>query len=318
MPDSVINAGQMIRVSVPGSIMLLGEHSVLYSQPAVACAVDRYMRVQVEPLTSRDVIVESALGSYCSHLDSLQNSVPHRFLVEILRRWQSTLACGLKISITSEFSHTVGLGSSAAVTVALVSALRAVCGLPFDQQDVLRSSVEVVRTVQGRGSGTDLAVSVYGGVIAFDADTLQVQRLSSDLPVDLYYAGYKMPTTDVLARVAEESVRVPGVVESLYRLMGDVSREAIKAIKADDLLQLGRCMNVYQGLMDALNVNDATLSAIIYGLRALPGVMGAKISGSGLGDCVCALGDTGAGLSGFERIPVSVSPVGVSVDVFPR
>ncbi|OQX37254.1 MAG: mevalonate kinase [Oceanospirillales bacterium LUC14_002_19_P2] len=300
--------------------MLLGEHSVLYSQPAVACAVDRYMRVQVEPLASRDVIVESALGPYCSHLDSLQDSVPHRFLVEILRRWQSTLACGLKISITSEFSHTVGLGSSAAVTVALVAALRAVCGLPLDQQEILRSSVEVVRAVQGRGSGTDLAASVFGGVIAFDADAdaLQVQRLSSELPIDLYYAGYKTPTTDVLARVAEERVQVPGVVDTLYRLMGDVSREAITAIKSDDLSQFGRCMNVYQGLMDALNVNDATLSAIVYGLRALPGVMGAKISGSGLGDCVCALGDTGAGLSGFERIPVSVSPVGVSVDVFPR
>ncbi len=318
MPDSVINTGQTVHVSVPGSIMLLGEHSVLYSQPAVACAVDRYMRVQVEPLASRDVIVESALGPYCSPLDSLQDSVPHRFLVEILRRRQSTLACGLKISITSEFSHTVGLGSSAAVTVALVSALQAVCGLPLDQQEILRSSVEVVRAVQGRGSGTDLAASVYGGVIAFDADALQVQRLSSELPIDLYYAGYKTPTTDVLARVAEESVRVSSVVDKLYRLMGDVSREAITAIKSDDLAQFGRCMNVYQGLMDALNVNDATLSAIVYGLRALPGVIGAKISGSGLGDCVCALGDTGAGLSGFERIPVSVSPVGVSVDVFPR
>ncbi|GAA4652786.1 mevalonate kinase [Kistimonas scapharcae] len=318
MPDSVINTGQVVHVSVPGSIMLLGEHSVLYSQPAVACAVDRYMRVQVELLTSRDIVVESALGPYCSHLDNLQESISHRFLVEILRRWRETLACGLKISIASEFSHTVGLGSSAAVTVALVSALRAVCGLPLDQQEILRSSVEVVRAVQGRGSGTDLAASVYGGVIAFDADTLQVRRLSSELPIDLYYAGYKTPTTDVLARVAEESVRVPGVVDALYRLMGDVSREAITAIKADDLSQLGRCMNVYQGLMDALNVNDAVLSAIVYGLRALPGVMGAKISGSGLGDCVCALGDAGAGLSGFERIPVSVSPVGVSVDVFPR
>ena len=318
MQDSVINPGQVVAVSVPGSIMLLGEHSVLYSQPAVACAVDRYMRVQVEPLAGREIIVESALGPYCSHLDNLQACTSHRFLVEILRRWRTTLACGLKINIVSEFSHTVGLGSSAAVTVAFESALRRICGLSIDQQAILPACVDVVRTVQGRGSGTDLAASVYGGLIAFDADTLQVQRLSSGLPIDLYYAGYKTPTTDVLARVAEEVVPVSGVVDALYRLMGDVSREAIAAIKTDDLSQLGRCMNMYQGLLDALNVNDATLSAIVYGLRALPGVLGAKISGSGLGDCVCALGDTGAGLPGFERIPVSVSPVGVSVDVFPR
>lgn len=318
MQDSAIDISQAVHVSAPGSIMLLGEHSVLHSQPAVACAIDRYIRVRIELLPRREVIVESALGPYCSPLDNLQESVSHRFLVEVLRRWQTSLAYGLKINIVSGFSHSVGLGSSAAVTVTLETALRRICGQPVDQQAILPACVDIVQTVQGRGSGADLAASVYGGVIGFDADALQVQCLSLDLPVDLYYAGYKTPTTEVLARVAGESVPVSDLIDALYRLMGNVSRAAIAAIRINDLPQLGRCMNIYQGLLDALNVNDATLSAIVYGLRALPGVLGAKISGSGLGDCVCALGDTGAGLPGFERIPVSVSPAGVRVDAFPR
>lgn len=318
MQGFVINIGQCVDVSVPGSIMLLGEHSVLYSQPAVACAVDRYMRVRLSGLAKRDIVVESALGTYQSHLDTLEDNPSHRFLVEILRRWRPTLTQGLHITITSEFSHTVGLGSSAAVTVALESSLRRWCGVSLDHREILEACVGVVRSVQGRGSGSDLAASIYGGVVGFDADSLQVQRLSNSLPIDLYYAGYKTPTVDVLARVATESAKIHDVVAELYRLMGRVTRDGIAALLNDDLPHLGICMNIYQGLLDALNVNDVTLSSMVYGLRALPGVLGAKISGSGLGDCVCALGDTGAGLPSFERIPLSVSSVGVSVDVFPH
>lgn len=316
MQGFVINTGQWVDVAVPGSIMLLGEHSVLYSQPAVACAIDRYLRVRLSGLAGRDVVVESALGIYQSTLDTIEDNPTHRFLVEILRRWRRVLTRGLHITITSEFSHTIGLGSSAAVTVALESALRRWCGFSLDHRDILEACVGVVRSVQGRGSGSDLAASIYGGVVGFDADSLQVQCLSNSLPIDLYYAGYKTPTVDVLARVATESAKIPDLVAELYRLMGKVTHDGIAALLNDDLPRLGICMNIYQGLLDALNVNDATLSGMVYGLRALPGVLGAKISGSGLGDCVCALGDTGAGLLGVERIPLSVSPVGVSVDVF--
>jgi mevalonate kinase len=68
---------------------------------------------------------------------------------------------------------------------------------------------------------------------------------------------------------------------------------------------------MYQGLMDALGVNDLALSDIIYSLRKSEVILGAKISGSGLGDCVIALGTDDSLALPYEMIPVAVSGVGV-------
>ena len=60
-----------IRVSAPGSIMLMGEHAVLFGHRAIACAVDKRMHVVLQPRTDRRVIIESALAHYQSSLDEL-------------------------------------------------------------------------------------------------------------------------------------------------------------------------------------------------------------------------------------------------------
>jgi mevalonate kinase len=91
--------------------------------------------------------------------------------------------------------------------------------------------------------------------------------------------------------------------------------EAEQAIIKQDWYALGRLMNIYQGLMDALGVNDYTLSDIIYTMRASADIYGAKISGSGLGDCVIALGMDVTLPLDYESIPVAISESGVTVHV---
>ena len=73
-------------------------------------------------------------------------------------------------------------------------------------------------------------------------------------------------------------------------------------------------MNVAQGLMDAIGVNNAMLATLVHGLREDPAVLGAKISGSGLGDCVVALGRPARMDSAWAEIPVQIGAEGVSVE----
>ncbi len=94
--------------------------------------------------------------------------------------------------------------------------------------------------------------------------------------------------------------------------MGQTCEAGRSAVDSADWSQLGQLMNLYQGLMDALGVNDATLSEMIWRLRAQPGILGAKISGSGLGDCVLELGHMTETLP-WESIPVSVAATGVEI-----
>lgn len=319
MPDSVTK-GSVLRVTAPGSLMLMGEHSVLFGEPALACAVDKRITVQLTPRTDRQVVIDSALASYHSDLDQLAPETKLSFVLAAIQRQQDSLPAGFDLRIRSEFSHTVGLGSSAAVTVAVVTALMAFAGADIgDQLAVFNESLAVVHQVQeGRGSGTDLVAAVFGGVVGYTVATTdrpaQVRALKGIPEISLYYAGYKTKTPDVLKIVEQYCAQQPQLYAGIYHLMGQCTAQAELAVEQSDWRGLGQLMNIYQGLMDALGVNDKQLADIIYSLRQSDAIYAAKISGSGLGDCVLALGQDANLSIAYEQIPVSISAQGVSVE----
>lgn len=304
---------ETIRVSAPGSIMLLGEHAVLRGATALACAVDKYMHLALQPRDDRQVIIHSALAQYRATLDHLHDEPALSFVLAALRQWQPRLPGGLELSIESEFAHTLGLGSSAAVVAALTCALARYVGSRDTPEQLFDAALAVIHQVQnGRGSGTDLAASLYGGLIAYQVAPRRLAALPGAPDIALWYVGYKMKTPEVLALVEQRSETAPQLYAGLDQLMAQTGAAAEQAIRAADWAQLGRLMNIYQGLMDALGVNDGALSAIIYALRTQPGVLGSKISGSGLGDCVIALGAPGS-LKALNAAAVPGQPIEVAL-----
>ena len=308
-----------IKVTAPGSLMLMGEHAVLFGQRALACAVDKRITVTLTPRQDRSVNIDSELAQYNSTLDELTSHTELSFVLTAIARQAASLPGGFDLLIRSAFSHTVGLGSSAAVTVAVVTALQAYSGNDCDPQALFSESLAVVHQVQeGRGSGTDLVAAVYGGVVGYTVATAgmapQIRRLRGIPTISLFYVGYKMKTPEVLKRVEAFAAQSPDLYAELYRLMGQTTEQAERAVDNADWPQFGRLMNIYQGLMDALGVNNRDLAEIIYTLRSSPEVLGAKISGSGLGDCVLALGNPLDFPLSYEQIPVTVSAEGVTVE----
>lgn len=275
--------------------MLTGEHAVLYGHRAIACAIDQRLTVKLTPRDDAEIHVQSSLGSFTCTLDALPRvTAPGtlRFVVTAMQRY--AYPQGFELDIQSDIDPTFGLGSSAAVTLATID----VCQR-FTQsaEHVFDAALATVQHVQGRGSGTDLAASLTGGMIGYTmeqhnqaTDLKRLDKPQTTLPcLSLHYSGYKTTTADVLAIVAEKMQAFPDLYSDIYQLMHNVSAQIETAIAQSDWQKMGTLMNVYQGLMDALGVNDATLSAIVYDLRARDDVLGAKISGSGLGDCVIAL-----------------------------
>lgn len=300
-----------IRVSAPGSIMLMGEHAVLRGALAIACAVNRYIHIELVPRSDRQVHLISALGEYRADLDNLTPHDELQFAVCAIEQWRGRLPGGIDIRIESEFSHKVGLGSSAAVVAALTHALDLYAETALGKEQLFDEALRTIHKVQnGRGSGTDLAASLYGGVIAYRVDPRELIPLKGLPALSLWYVGYKMKTPAVLELVEQKTARFPELYAELDRLMESCSLKARDAIDQSDWSALGELMNLYQGLMDALGVNDANLSALVFGLRSVDGILGAKISGSGLGDCVVALGEGRPKGLLYEEIPVAVSARG--------
>ena len=306
-----------IRAKVPGSIMLMGEHSVLFGEKALACAVDKYIHLSLIPCDQRIVTIKSALADYHSDLDSLTAHPDLSFVLAGISQFADRLPSGFVLQIESEFSHTVGLGSSAAVTAGTVAVLAAYAGLELDNDMLFDQSLSVVHQVQdGRGSGTDLVASIFGSIVSYSVAPRSIHALSGLPDISLYYVGYKTTTPVVLKKVEQLRRSNKAVYDQIYALMGQVTAEAESAVLAQDWTKLGALMNNYQGLMDALGVSDLAISDLVYRLRASENIFGAKISGSGLGDCVLALGGDSSLDLPYEQIPVGVSEQGVSLEYF--
>ena len=304
-----------IKVSAPGSLMLTGEHAVLHGSPAAAGAVNKRIYLTLTPRTDRTVHIESPLGNLNTTLDNLPTESQFKFVIEAIR--QSRLNIGIDIKTESEFSSTVGLGSSAAVTVCTCMALNTLKGIIPRREELFCQCYNVVHGVQKTGSGCDLAASIYGGIIGMqskEGEYIPHKLGCSIFPdIDLYYCGYKMKTPDVIALVNQKAQAEPAKYEKLYTYMGLVADQTIKAMEASNRQMTGNLFNKYQQLMEELGVCDTTLKDIVTKLQASPEVLGAKISGSGLGDCVMSLGIPSKKLEGYLNIPVKITDQGATL-----
>ena len=225
-------AHDFISASAPGSLMLFGEHAVLRGFPAIACAVNSRLRVVLEPRGDRLVQVTSDLGRLGTSLDALEIRKPFTFLLTALQHAARPLEHGLDIRVEAEFSSTVGLGSSAAVTVATLAALDRLQDHDAPAGDLLARAIRVIRAVQGLGSGTDAAASLHGGIVLFDPAPQAVTTLPGKPPISLVYSGAKDPTAFVVAAVTECYPRPLAVARAVFGASAAVTACSTAAARA--------------------------------------------------------------------------------------
>ncbi len=306
--------------SAPGTLMLLGEHAVLHDKPAIVLAVDKRITVTLYPRLDQKVLIKSNLGKLAfdfDQIDTLDNSKTFQFVLAVIKCFKEGLKVkkeypGFELNIDSEFSHECGLGSSAAVTVATVAVLsHYIDAESLEPLSLLEKARSIIRSVQGVGSGADIAASVYGGVIVYQQNTPSIiKKIDFDLPIVVIYSGSKTPTPIVIKKVEDLREKYPDVIQSLYNAMAQIVTQALGFIENKNWQQLGEVMNIQQGIMNALGVGTPLLNQLIDNLNSEPEIYGSKISGSGLGDCVVAIG---TGCDHFpQKIPLTVSLQGVS------
>lgn len=305
-----------IIVSAPASAMLLGEHAVVHGFPAVVCAANYRIELILTPRHDDKIIINSALGHYESHLSNIEIIFPFTFVLTAIQNYVTSLVHGFELEIKSQFSHQVGLGSSAAVTVALVAALRKLINLSENKIEIYQDALRVIHQVQKRGSGADVAASVFGGVLAYQINPLLINELAFIPDLCLFYSGSKTPTAEVLKIVAEKFQHKENELKTIYQAIGFCAEQGITAIKNADWKKLGEVFNAQQLEMQKLGVMNEALHTLINKLKSISQLSGVKISGSGLGDCVVTLGD----MQQHELyqdaccIPLTISREGVRIE----
>jgi len=286
-----------VTISAPGKLMLLGEHAVVYGRPCLVTAVNRRVWATVESTRN---------GLACLRAPSLRADEWTVPMVELktanppcaLRFVHAALCCiaqryelphGLRVETRSEFSDELGLGSSAAVTIATTAALLELIGLTPSRDELFKLSYDAMHSVQGIGSGFDLAAALYGGTLYFRRHGPEITPLSHEpLPMIVGYSGTKADTPTLVRSVAQRRERQPDLTEEIFNGMARLVEEGREALLAQDWPRLGKAMSLAQSLLYALGVSTPKLAQMVRVAKEA-GAYGAKLSGAGGGDCMIAL-----------------------------
>lgn len=181
-------------LTVPGNLLLLGEYAVL--EPGglgIAVAIEKRVELKVEAAEELTVVGVNGQGavnwkSSDSGSPSLAGEVIRAAARELASRgYGDAPRLSLRIDSSALFGadgKKIGLGSSAAVAVGIAYSLLSRAGLDGARlvESTFRAALEGHRGFQGgRGSGYDVAASLYGGYGLFTGGTMpSVERLELD------------------------------------------------------------------------------------------------------------------------------------------
>ncbi len=275
-----------LRASAPGKVVLLGEYAVLYGAPALVMAANRRAVVDIESVSERGVELHAPDvcpdpvhftladdGSPCWS-NGAESAKALELVTGLLRGLVSigavrpeALACRLRLDTSSFFwrsgaaTEKLGLGSSAALTVALASAMVRHAGredLLADRAAWLRQLLWLHRQFQqGRGSGLDVAASLYGGVIRYELrgnDEPCAEPLSwpAGLAPIMVWSGQSASTSRFLADLEGWRAREPRAAADLFTELTTLSKAAAAAVQAADSLQVLELAEKYADLLQKL------------------------------------------------------------------
>ncbi|MFA4824879.1 MAG: mevalonate kinase [Methanoregula sp.] len=249
--------------SAPGKVFLFGEHAVVYGKPGIAMAIKPRVFVTVRN-TKRPQRAKSPYIDGCFEAMGVMGSV----------------------YINSQIPSSSGLGSSAAVTVATLSAINDEFSLHKTREDIADMAFEIEKTVQkGRASPTDTTVSAYGGIVLISGGSRR--RLPpQNIHLVIGDSLVSHSTSKMVEQVSELKKKHPNIVDPVLDAIEGVSLSAIHHL--NNPKELGKYMNMNHALLEVLGVGHPQLGKMVLAARAA-GAFGAKITGAGGGGCMVAL-----------------------------
>jgi phosphomevalonate kinase len=324
----------LIEARAPGKLVIVGEYAVLAGAPGLAVAVDVRAEARITSLagSGNQLVIPDTGESFRFRWVSGSGprwegdspgafGLPLEACAEILTvrgllpRASELPPCRIELT-TAAFHQTspdgqrvkLGLGSSAAIVVALTGALLRLAGGPIlSQEELTAICCEAHRRLQGGlGSGVDVATAITGGTVAIafnrqsgpEAPVPQAQPVSWPRRLSLVavWSGESASTPAMLSRLRAFRERDAGRFASHMERLGANAGQAVAAWRAEDLSGLFSAITGYESGLRQLDAaaGIGIFSASHERLREIALKHGAvyKPSGAGGGDFGIALTDS--------------------------
>lgn len=281
------------KASAPGKIILFGEHAVVYGQPALAVPVNQvHADAEVSTLHRAGIWINAPdIRLHAEHsrlaLDDALAAVIQYVIAKIPNFDRQKR--GFELKVTSTIPLASGLGSGAAVSVAIIRALSAHLGQPFTDEQVNEIAYEVEKIHHGTPSGIDNTVVTYGKPIFFiKGQPIELLCVAKPFTIIIGDTGIPAPTKASVADVRKRWQQDQRKMELLFGVAGSLAEVARQSIEGGHPERLGALMNENQRVLAEMGVSSPELDKLVAAsLKA--GATGAKLSGGGRGGNMIAL-----------------------------
>jgi mevalonate kinase len=281
----------MTTSSAPGKIILFGEHAVVYGYPALAVPVTQVQAKATVSENSRGgIMIEAPNINLSADLSSLPPDNP---LVAVIKSVFTTLditnppACTVYLQSTIPVAS--GLGSGAAVSVAIIRALSAFLGNPLPDEKVNALAFEAEKIYHGSPSGIDNTVITYAKPVYFiKKKPIKTFHVGAPFMILIGGTGITAPTKESVGTVRKLWGADKPRWEKVFARVGEIVWNARQAIERGDTIELGKLMNANHALLQEMTVSCEELDKLVDAARK-SGALGAKLSGGGRGGNMIAL-----------------------------
>ncbi|WP_427870828.1 phosphomevalonate kinase [Leucobacter luti] len=285
----------MIEVRAPGKLFIAGEYAVVEpGEPAVLVAVDRFItlrltesfeegRVRSEEYGRSPLVWvrDPESGEIVREHEPVDYVFAAIHAVEQLRAELGIRPRYFDLEIRSELDDVsgrkLGLGSSAAVTVAVIAALDEFYGLSLTRAERFRLSLLATIEIAPNASGGDLAASTFGGWIRYvspDRGALHEARAEHGVARALQAAPWQRTELERLPHPSRLRLLTgwTGIPASTERLVSGIARASSTSGPTRLAAQAGE----HRPLVPFVDESRVCVEAVANSLRTeLPGALAA-------------------------------------------
>ncbi len=279
-----------------GKIILLGEHAVVYGQPALAAALGIGTRAIATPQDT-DVLEIRFPGG----VDDVTIALPVLLKGQTPEYSQLALAFDrllgefssrstkCHVTATVETPVGAGLGSSASMAIAILRAVASLYGQHFSQDEEIEMSLTWENVFHGNPSGLDSSIAAKGALGWFSRDNgMQASRCEGTWHFVVANSGSGASTQEMVGLVAQQMKDRPEQTRNNVEAIGAIVRNGRLALADGDQKAFGQLMDMNHMLLSAMMLSTPELETLRRASREA-GALGSKLTGSGGGGCVIAL-----------------------------
>jgi mevalonate kinase len=293
----------IVNASAPGKMILFGEHAVVYGRPALAVPVKQvHADVEILDSNSTGIWIHAPGIRLHSELNALPSdhpiaSVIHNFLFLARASLGEGRFPNINLTINSTIPVASGLGSGAAVTVALVRALSSHLNYPMSEEDINAFAYDIEKIYHGAPSGIDNTVVTYAKPVYFvKGQPIETFKVGTPFTIVIGGTGISAPTRESVADVRKLWEADRAKWEGVFDAVGKIADEARMRIetgepalsKVEGWRLLGGLMNQNHERLQEMTVSSPELDLLVEAARKA-GAAGAKLSGGGRGGNMIAL-----------------------------